>query len=83
MNKNLKIQTLCKAILQEANDKGYADFKDTSYNKGYMINIGLTIEEIRMAADLIKDDNKDKTKRPPKTDIEQYAWNMQAREKSF
>lgn len=55
MNKTLKIQTLCKAIIQEVTDKGYGDFKDTNYNKDYMVDIDLTIEEIRMAADLIKD----------------------------
>lgn len=57
MNQKLKIQTLCKAIIQEATDKGYGDFWDYTYNKDYTINIGLTIEEIRMAADLIKNKN--------------------------
>lgn len=55
MNKTLKIQTLCKAIVQEATDKGYGDFFHPSYNKDYMIEISLTIEEIRMAKELIKD----------------------------
>ena len=49
MNKQEKIDILCKAILDEAKEKGYMDFNDPSYNKDFMVQIDLTIEEIRLA----------------------------------
>lgn len=53
MTKQEKLQKVCQAILTEAKDRG-CNFLDRTYNKDYMVEIELTVEELRWVYDLFK-----------------------------
>lgn len=54
MTNQSRINQLTEAIIKALICNGYADIRDTSYNPDYTINIGLTVEELRLAADLAR-----------------------------
>lgn len=69
-----KIKTLCTAIVKEIVDKGYADLFDENYNLDYTVNIGLTIKELRFAAELhgFKPSKEDLLESQKKREWEEY-----------
>lgn len=52
MNRDQKTHKLVKAIVEEAINHGVGDPHDITYNKDYTVDIGLTIEELRLAFEL-------------------------------
>lgn len=50
MTKIQKIDKLCRAIVEEMVNRGYADIWDFNYNPTHQVQIDLTIEELRCAA---------------------------------
>lgn len=54
MNNKQRINKLCEAVVKEAILRGYADLRDTSYNKDATVTIDLRFDELRCAADLVK-----------------------------
>ena len=70
LTKKEKLEKLGRAIVEDVILKGYGDFFKRDYNTSYTIDIGLTIEEIRLAAELIDYHPSKKDKNDIKEKIE-------------
>lgn len=52
--RNKLIKHICQRIVDEAVEKGYADFRDPSYNPDAHCEITLTIKELRVVGALAR-----------------------------
>lgn len=52
--RNKLIRRICQRIIQEAVGKGYADYRDKSYNPEHHCQITITIKELRVVGALAK-----------------------------